>query len=209
MAQMIPTIRELDDHPSELTVGELQILDALTALDDSWTVYVQPLLGWDQPGFVVAHPDFGVCAMKVEDWAVGSRRQACDGRIEARSATGWEPVSETPCTAAARYRTAILELFHAEPGLTDELHDRTIVRGIVVLASYTTADACALLRRPHMVDFENWIKVWGGQALKDDPVCVVAGHPRPARREVSPICLDRLHAHCSQTSDAARLLVRR
>jgi len=207
MAQIFPTISEPGHDPNELTVGDLEVLDALTTLDDSWTVYVQPLLGWDQPDFVVAHPDYGVCAIEVEDWAVGSRRRAGDGRIEARSAIGWEPISGAPCTAAARYRTAILGLFHAEPGLTEELHDRMIVRGIVVLASYTTADACALLRRPHMVDFENWIKVWGGRALRDDPVCVVAGHPRPARREVSPIFLDRLHEHCTQISNSARLLV--
>ncbi len=196
MARIFPAISELDHHTVDLNVAELLTLEALARLDDSWSVYVRPLLGWEQPDFVAINPDFGICAIEVRDWSVGDHRIAVDGRFEHRetSAAAWEPLADSPLATAARHRQAILDVLRAEP----DSADCAVVRCVVILPNYSTAQACALLRRPRMFDQDNWLKVWGGQALIDDPACVVSGHPRPIRTAVSPITLDLIHQHCTR-----------
>ena len=194
MARIFPAISELDHRAVDLNVVELLTLEALVRLDDSWSVYVRPLLGWEQPGFVAINPGFGICAIEVRDWSVGDHRIAADGRLEHRDSpsTSWQPQVDSPLATAARHRQAILDVLRAEP----ESADCAVVRCVVILPNYSTAQACALLRRPRMFDQDNWLKVWGGQALIDDPACVVSGHPRPIRREVSPITVELIHRHC-------------
>ena len=63
MARIFPAISELSDDAVHLTVAELLTLEALSRLEDSWTVYVRPLLGWEQPDFVAINPHFGICAI--------------------------------------------------------------------------------------------------------------------------------------------------
>ena len=192
MAKVLQAVSEFDNLPVALSLGEGQVLDALRLLSDEWTVHVQPLFGWDQPNFVAAHADFGVCVISIKDWTVGRYRQAFDGTIELRAEQGWVGTNETPRYEASWYRNTIFERFFDDGEA--EL-DPNIVRGVVVLPRYTTEQACALLRRPQMVDAENWIKVWGGRELWRDPLCVVAGHPRPQPRTVPREGLERLNGH--------------
>ena len=192
---------EREHAPTQLDVGHMQVLEALTALSDDWSVYDRPLVGLDQPDFVAAHPRFGVCAIVLRDWTRGHYRQSPTGRLEQFHGGDWYATDEAPRFEAHRVRNALFEQFFADSS-ADKL-DLTVVRGIVILPQFTTADACALLRRPQMVDSENWIKVWGGRAVADDPVCVVSGHPRPQVRNVSPVGLDRLRDHCARHSVAA------
>ncbi|MEM8748581.1 MAG: hypothetical protein AAGF91_17900, partial [Actinomycetota bacterium] len=43
------------------------ILDALSTLDDDWTVWTRPRTGLDRPDFIAAHPTFGICVVGVFD----------------------------------------------------------------------------------------------------------------------------------------------
>jgi len=199
MAEVFP--RTADDVAEQLDVGHEHVREALTALADEWCVYDRPLIGLDQPDFVVAHPRFGVCVLVLRDWSRGEYRQSPSGLLERCVAGEWEPTDEAPRFEAHRIRNLLFGEFFADSN-ADKL-DLTVVRGIVVLPQLTTADACALLRRPQMVNSENWIKVWGGRAVADDPVCVVSGHPRPQVRDVSPVGLGRLHEHCAHHRVAA------
>jgi hypothetical protein len=195
MARVVQAVSEFDHLPIALGVGEGQVFDALRTLDDMWRVHVQPLFGWEQPNFVATHADFGVCVMCIKDWPVAVYRQALDGTIEMRSEGQWVPTVETPRYEAHWYRNTIFERFFDESehsGL-----DPNIVRGVVVLPRYTTEQACNLLRRPQMVDGENWIKVWGGRELWRDPLTVVAGHPRPQRKAVPRAAFERLNEYLS------------
>jgi hypothetical protein len=149
------------------------------------------MFGWDQPNFVVGHPDYGLCAIVVKDWSVGPYRQAYDGTIEMRSEGRWAATTETPRYEALWYRNTIFERFFDDDPRSEL--DPTIVRGVVVLPRYTTEQACSLLRRPQMVDRENWIMVWGGRELWRDPLTVVSGHPRPQRKIVPRDAIDRLN----------------
>jgi hypothetical protein len=149
-----------------------------------------------------------VCVIVVENWAVGEHRQSTDGRVEQRTTAadgqgGWAPIEEYPRDTAARIRQAVVDLID-----TERRPDPGLVRAIVVLPHYTTAQACSLLRRPQMIGHDTWIKVWGGQALFDDAACVVTGHPRPTPRSVPAASLDALHRHCIRDA-AARAEVSR
>jgi hypothetical protein len=191
MARVVQAVSEFDHLPVALGLGEGEVFDALRTLDDSWTISVQPSFGWDQPNFVAVHADFGVCVVTVKDWPVGTYRQACDGTIEMRSEGQWVSTTETPRYEAHAYRNTIFERFFDES--PQSTLDPSVVRGVVVMPRYTTEQACNLLRRPQMVDSENWIKVWGGRELSSNPLTVVAGHPTPQRRFVPRAALERLY----------------
>ena len=194
MSNIVPTIDDLDTHPVSLSVWELQVLDTLLALDNEWTVYVKPMIAWHQPSFIAAHPRHGVCVIEAKGWAVGSRRVAANGVMEHHDGTQWLPTADEPCHQVDLAKRAVAMQFF---GGIDRI-DPTLVRGVVIMTQYSTNDACSLLRGAQGSDAKNRIKVWGGHALADDPLCVLTGHPRPAHHDVSPLALQRLHRHCLQ-----------
>ncbi len=193
MPSTIRTTVQLDLHPVTLNAGELRVLDALLALDQAWEIYVQPIIGWSQPDFIAAHPRYGLCVIEVRDWEVGSMRQAPNGALEIHGPSGWVTTDESPREDAAQARNAVLTKFFDDA----DLDEPEVVRGVVVLPRYSTADACSLLRRAPTTDARTWPKIWGGTAITNDPLCVVAGHPRPVHRAESPVALARVRRHCA------------
>ena len=202
MARVFPPVAELDFLSTPLNVGERQVLDALTGLDDGWNVYVQPRLGMDQPDFVVLHPYFGVTAIEVKDWSLGMYRQTVTGLIEVCCKGGWRPTSEAPRFQAHRYRNTLFERFFADPGQTNR--DFSIVRAIVVLVRHTTAEARSLLAIPQMdASTEKWIEVWGGEDVLRSPLEVVTGRRSPRSLCIPPNCVDKLRRHLAEPEAAS------
>ncbi len=134
MSNVIPTIVELDFHPVVLNVGELYVLDTLLKLDDEWTVYVQPLIGQHRPDFIAAHRAHGVCVVEVKDWQPGSARETEHGTIELADGDRWEQTSESPYVDVGLARRAVVDQF-----FDGDDNDPSAVRGIVVLAHFSTA----------------------------------------------------------------------
>lgn len=191
MAKVFPAVEELDHLPEPLNVGEHLVLNSLRALDDRWSIYVQPRFGQDQPDFVLLHPDYGVCAIEVKDWALGIYRQAANGVTEVRCNDGWRATSEAPRYQASRYRNVIFERFFATAD--DSPIDPTIVRAIVVMPRYTTPEAVELLCIPRIsASAEKRIDVRGGNALVNALLPVVTGQVQPRARKVPKDAFDRL-----------------
>ena len=69
MAILVPSIEEIESLPTKLTDGERRLMNALLeALDDGWSVYVQPHLNGLKPDIVIFSEDAGVGIFEVKDW---------------------------------------------------------------------------------------------------------------------------------------------
>ncbi|MGB3735221.1 MAG: NERD domain-containing protein/DEAD/DEAH box helicase [Ilumatobacter sp.] len=174
MALFRPALDELAHLASPLNDGELEVAHALARFDDSWTVYIQPRLGQDQPDFVAVHDFHGVCAIEVKDWRPDVYRQRDDGAIEHRRSgeRGWERSCEQPRFQAYRYRTTIYDQFFAMPD--DAAHPTDTVRSVVVLPQMSNHEASRLLRHHRVNEREQDVAVWGGDGLRqslDEIVC--------------------------------------
>jgi len=65
---VVPALTELTALPTPLNSGERWTIDALSRLDTSWRIFVQPRLAAAQPDFVAVHPNKGVWVLEVKDW---------------------------------------------------------------------------------------------------------------------------------------------
>ena len=181
MATLRPPLSELDRLATPLNDGELSVARKLAELDDSWNVYVQPRLAQDVPDFVAVHPQYGVCAIEVKDWAPGGYRQADNGAIECMKAGTWQPTAEHPRYQAYRYRSTIYEHFFALPEDADT--PTQVVRAVLVLPQFSTAKADQLFAKPVVTDSELTVRVFGGENLQgpaEDLVRAVCLPPNPA-----------------------------
>lgn len=189
MARVFPALDGLDHLPVPLNEGEQQVLELLSRLDDEWLVYVQPRLGLDQPDFVVLHPRFGVTAVEVKDWGHGCYRQDADGFIESFTGKdGWVRTRHNPRFQAARYLDALWSRFFIDVNASPR---RATVHAVVVFPRYTTEAARELLALRRF-DAEVSVEVWGGDDLEAKPLLVLTNQEHPARRQISPIAIDRL-----------------
>ena len=69
MAILVPSIEEIESLPTKLTNGERRLMNALLeALDDEWSVYVQPHLNGLKPDIVIFSENAGVGIFEVKDW---------------------------------------------------------------------------------------------------------------------------------------------
>ena len=194
MARVFPALQELDHLPTPLNIGERQVLDGLLHLDDDWLIYVQPRLGMDQPDFVVLNPRFGVTVIEVKDWSLDMYRQRSDGRIEVRHNESWRLTGEAPLFQVHRYRDTIFNRFFADPN--DPKSDFKLVRGVVVMARHTTQEARELLKSPNRS--EQWISVFGGEAVYSDTLTVVTGARQMRTRAVPEHCIGRLRRYLAE-----------
>ena len=187
MAVFRPSLEVVHELAIPLNDGERQVAEQLKALDDAWTVYVQPRIAQDIPDFVAVHDRHGVCAIEVKDWSRGRYRQTDGGVIEYTSRDGgWFTTKQKPRYQAYRYRATIFDQFFALPD--DGSEPTSAVRAIVVLPNFATDDARRLLARVQVTAREQAIAVYGGdgiaQAITTD-LCATCEVP-------SPLSLSRL-----------------
>jgi hypothetical protein len=194
VAKIIPAISELDSLPKAPSIGEWYILNALRALDDDWRIYVQPTIGESHPDFVLAHRLYGVCALEVRDWVLGTHRRNEHGVLEQRLDDSWQPLDAQPLVDARRHRAAIYERFFA---IDDIAHlvppPADFLRAMVVMPRYRTGDARALLcpaNSPQAHD--ETVAVWGGGTVKLALMPVVTGQAKPTDRDVPQQGFERL-----------------
>lgn len=189
MAHVFPALDELDHLSVPLNEGEHQVLEVLCRLDDEWLIYVQPRLGLDQPDYVVVHPRYGVTAVEVKDWGHGCYRQDDQGYIQTLTQhDGWIQTRHSPKFQAARYLDALWSRFFDDVNASPM---RAVVRSVVVMPRYTTEAARELLRIERFYS-ERAVTVWGGDDLDQSPMLVLTNQVQPARRQISPVAIDRL-----------------
>jgi Nuclease-related domain len=189
MARIHPECAELESLPTPLNVGEHQVLECLSRLDDQWTIYVQPRLGLDQPDFVTVHRDFGICVIEVKDWAAGLYRQDSAGVVSYRSHDTWIPTTERPRHQANRYRNAIHNLLGA---LVDDAPSINSIRAAVVMPRLKHHDALALFATGKVNKEDDRVEVFGFDAAEAEPLLLLTGHRQPIRRRVSDDVIDAL-----------------
>jgi hypothetical protein len=211
MARVHPAISELGEAPiasqrPELELGAWYVLNALRALDDEWTVFVQPHLGVDRPDFVLAHPSYGVCVIVVRDWPVGSYRLGDDGGIEVQSGGSWWPCSDMPLFEVSQHRNAICERFFDRPSSDPAM--REAVRGVVMLPRFRTGDARELFGPGVIAGMaQSNLHVWGGGALKIALLGVVTGKTKPVRHRALEHGHDRLCEYLATSGHLDELLM--
>lgn len=182
MAIVEPSRAEIARLPTPLNAGEEQVLRALETLDDEWRVFVQPTLRMDHPDFVVVHGRFGVCAIEVKDWTPECYRVANVGGIEVRDDRGWHRTTLAPRLQAHRYRSTIVEHFFASPG--SGTAPWPVVRAVVVLPRFSTAEARNLLTGVALKDRESEIWAWGREGLDQQLLWMVTGYRTPTGMRV-------------------------
>lgn len=198
MTQFVPTIPECVARDGWLNAGELRVASALEALDDEWTVYVQPRLGMDIPDFVAIHDRYGVCAIEVKDWRFGKYRNV-NGAVECRRDGVWTPVDQHPRLQVHRYQSSIFESCFAQPD-----HGRLIppsVRSMVILLNHPTKHANEVLRRTRGAPGQH--AVVRGEEFFEAVESELVG-PAPARPPVES--MSKLRAHLDSATYVSRLI---
>lgn len=195
MAIFKPSLDELGQLVTPLNDGELRVVHELKALDDGWTIYVQPRLGMDMPDFVAVHDQCGVCAIEVKDWAYDKYRSVANGTVEYRNGGGgWTSTNENPRYQAYRYRSTIYEQFFALPD--DGINVPPAVRSIVVLLNHSTEHARRVLPAHGAPTAQRSIGVWGDDALADLESVLRSDAPAAPRAE----SVRRLRRHLAESS---------
>ncbi len=182
MANLRPSLDNLNQLLEPLDDGELAAIRALSTLDDGWTVYVKARVGHDVPCAIAVHDLAGVCVIEVKSWRRGAYRQNAQGGVERRdNLGGWHRSPERPRFQADRYRRTIYDQFFALP--SDGPDTTEAIRAVVVLPDFSNVEAVELLSHPSVTDRERKIAVWGGDGLRDQLDQIVRGngcaHPRP------------------------------
>jgi Nuclease-related domain len=195
MAVLRPSLEDCSQLVTPLNDGERRVAESLARLDDGWTVYIQPRLGFDVPDFVAVHARHGVCIVEVKNWAPRRYRSGTSARIEFANGDGtWQATTEQPRYQAYRYRTVIHDQFFARPD--DDADPPQAVRSVVLLPNQSTHDAARLLETVQVTMKEETVRVLGGDALHD-PLTIVRGPgcPPPARESIA-----RLERHLAESS---------
>ena len=195
MARMYPAMEQLRHLPIPLLPGELQVLDTLRALDDEWSIYVQPRLGLDQPDVVVVHPEHGVTIIEIRDWRPGLYRRSPAGAIEVRSAGGWERTDEVPRYVVHRTAVAVQERFFAD---TNDPPRDPSVRPMLVLVRQSAEEVEALVGNASVTPSELRVRCLSGAELRAATVAELAGTGTLRRRAISARNLARLVRHLDQ-----------
>ena len=196
MAEFRPALRDLNRLVTPLNGGEQRVAEALSRLDDSWTIYVQPRLGHDVPDFVAVHDHHGVCAIEVKDWSYGKYRQKSNGAIQFTDGAGvWTDSSEKPRYQAYRYRSTIFDQYFALP--EDGSHPNQTVRAALILPRFETTHAQKLFDLKQVTNDEFHVEVWGGDDLQQDALRIVRGKGCPVP---PPASLERLRRQMVESS---------
>ena len=188
MAVMRPALTDFEHLLEPLTPAGLLVAQALSSLDEHWTVYTQPRLGLDIIDFLAVHDKYGVSAITALDWAPGTRRVAGDGVLRATDAAGFETsISDSPRFAAHRNRNNIFDRSFALP--CDGTDPTNVVRAAVIAPLLSDAEADRLLdaRRSH--DSQQHVEVWGAESLGSqlERILVGTGCPLPLPQSISRV----------------------
>jgi hypothetical protein len=119
MAILVPELEEINSLPQGLTEGERYLMEALCqALDDNWTVYVQPHLNGLRPDIVIFNENAGIGVFEVKDWNLDSYRIIVyeDGeynwQVHAWDTGKWVTLSQEdycPLKQVEKYRQSIFK----------------------------------------------------------------------------------------------------
>lgn len=163
-------------------------LDALSTLDDDWTVWTRPRTGLDRPDFIAAHPTFGICVVGVFDIRPGEKVGNDKGYIvELDAETGeWRRATRQHRHEVARAAKTLHDdvvAFHGRP--EENIHT---VRSLTIAPFLTSAQAREIFKLPGELGPSVSVAIWGGDALPEHIERMLCGlgcpepHPAAMRR---------------------------
>lgn len=152
MAILVPDIEEINSLPQKLTDGEEALMKALLiALDDGWTVYIQPHLNGLRPDIVIFCEDGGIGIFEVKDWDLDAHQivkydnGGYDWQVRASDTGKWvtrPKEDDCPLKQAKKYRDSIFKyeipILDAERILNKNVH--SLIQPFVYFHKHTTAD---------------------------------------------------------------------
>ncbi len=176
MAILVPDIEEINSLPQKLTEGEEALMNALrAALDERWTVYVQPHLNGLRPDIVIFCEDAGIGIFEVKDWDLDAHKiiqydeGGYDWQVRTRDTGKWVSIPKEdycPLRQVNKYRDSIFKyeipILDAERLLNQEVH--SLIQPFVYFHKYTTTDVKNRLQ-PILDKYSN---VFGYDNLKPD-----------------------------------------
>jgi hypothetical protein len=142
---VVPALTELIALPTPLNSGERWTIDALSRLDASWTVFVQPRLAAAQPDFVAVHPNKGVWVLEVKDWNPKIYRPVnnAGGRwVEVWDGERWV-TRASPRNQINAYAKTFRERISDDPSTSPLVGNA--VKVLIVLSQFTREQAIDLL----------------------------------------------------------------
>ena len=185
---MRPALNDFEYLLEPLTPAALLVAQALSSLDQRWTVYTRPRLGLDIIDFLAVHDDYGVSAITALNWAPGTLRVANDDVLLATDATGSEtPISDSPRFVAHRHRNNIFDRSFALP--SDGTEPTNMVRAAVIAPLLSDAEANQLLDARRSDDSQQHVEVWGAESLGSQlqRIVIGTGCPIPVSQSIARI----------------------
>jgi hypothetical protein len=188
MAVMRPALTDLEQLLEPLTPAAHLVAQALSTLDDHWTVYTRPRLGLDIIDFLAVHDEYGVSAITALDWAPGARRLTSDGVLRTADADDSETsIADSPRFAAHRHRNNIFDRSFALP--SDGTEPTNAVRAAVIAPLLSDAEANELLDARNSHDSQQHVEVWGAESLASqlERILVGTGCPPPLPQSIARV----------------------
>jgi len=173
MAILVPELEEINSLPQKLTDGERCLMEALCkALDNNWTVYVQPHLNGLRPDIVIFNEDAGIGIFEVKDWDLDDHRvipheeSGYEWQVRAWDTGKWitRPQEDyCPLKQVEKYRQSIFKyeipLLDAKRLLDQSVH--SLIQPIVYFHKHTSEDVIQRLK-PILKPYSN---VFGNNIL--------------------------------------------
>ena len=120
MRKIDPPRESFDQLPTELTAGELKVIDLFDKeLPDKWEIYVQPHLNGLCPDIVLLHPGVGVAVFEIKDWNLSAMqyysKEDRDGRLilmaRNKNSVEFSREKDNPINKILLYEKEIFELY--------------------------------------------------------------------------------------------------
>ncbi|MGB7441646.1 MAG: UvrD-helicase domain-containing protein, partial [Coleofasciculaceae cyanobacterium] len=178
MALLVPELEEINSLPQGLTEGERYLMRALyKALDDNWTVYIQPHLNGLRPDIVIFNENAGIGVFEVKDWNLDSYRIIVhedgeyDWQVRARDTGKWVTRSQEdycPLKQVEKYRQFIFKyeipLLDAKRILDRSVH--SLIQPFVYFHKHSTKEVENRLK-PIL---NQWSNVFGYDSLEPNTI---------------------------------------
>ena len=177
MAILVPELEEINSLPQKLTDGERCLMEALCkALDDNWTVYVQPHLNGLRPDIVIFNEDAGIGIFEVKDWNLDIHRihpESSKWQVRDPNTKEWytKPGDYCPLKQVEKYRQFIFKyeipLLDAKRILDRNVH--SLIQPFLYFHKHTT-DQVEKRLKPILDKYSN---VFGYDSLEPSQIQVM------------------------------------
>lgn len=172
MAHLVPSLEKIDNFPKKLEAGERTLMEALAAaLDDDWTIYVQPFINGLQPDIMIFSEQAGLGIFEVKDWNLESYRVSGGGKwgVYDSRYERWRDAAVTcPLTQVKHYKDSIIRYELPELDAESALNNRvySVIVTFVYFHCHTTKEA--MIKTASLSEVHPYVGVFGHDSLSSE-----------------------------------------